>query len=182
MYSFYKKYFLINLNSYPNISIDLEINVLLFYFLIGILAAIIFVNYKHAKTQDILKALTRHKAFCEESAKTLSELGIDTSAMRRMLNGEGQLAKTVARVGEKSYTYDEYIAETKKKGYKEEKIDFSSAKFFIRESRKDSAIKIVNTGNYSPLNTTLLCLFIVAIYICIALLMPAILSFINSLL
>ena len=182
MYSFYKKYFLINLNSYPNINIDLEINVLLFYFLIGILAAIIFVNYKRAKTQNILKALTRHKAFDEKSAKTLLELGIDTNMARRMLNGEGQLAKTVARVGEKTYTYDEYVAMTKTKGYKEEKIDFNSAKFFIRENQKDNAIKIVNTGNYSPLNTALLCLFIVAIYICIALLMPAILSFISSLL
>lgn len=182
MYSFYKKYFLINLKDYPNLNIDLEITVFLFYFLIGVLASTIIVNYRRQKMQSLLRQLARHEAIDEHRAKTLGEIKHDTKVIRYLLSREGQLTKMVSRVGEKKYTYEEYIALTKAKGYKEEKINFDEARFYISPEGNDRAKKMIESGNYSLLNTILFCVLSVAIYICIALLMPSILSFINDLL
>ncbi|MBQ8322108.1 MAG: hypothetical protein IJX92_07070 [Clostridia bacterium] len=182
MYSFYKKYFLINLKDYPNLNLDLEINVLLFYFLIGILVSTVIINYRRQKMQSLLRQLVRHEATDEQRARSLREIKFDTKVIRYLLSREGQLTKMVSHVGEKKYTYEEYIALTKSKSLKEEKINFDVARFYIKPDGLDRAKRIIESGNYSLLNTLLLCLLVVAIYICIALLMPAILSFFNNLL
>ena len=88
----------------------------------------------------------------------------------------------VARVGEKKMSYEEFIALTKKKGYKEEKLGLDTALFYIREEGRDRAKRVLDIGASSPLTTALFCLLLVAVFICLAMLMPGILSALNSLL
>lgn len=180
MYTFYKKYFLINLQDYPNIGLDFPITIFLACFFFALIVTTLIVNYRRHKMEELIKALTRHGATDETEAKTLGELKLDNKVFRHLLSREGQITKLVGRVGEVKPTYEEYIEKTKRKEYKDEKIDFSSARFFIRDEGRDRAKRIVEYGNISPLSTALFCLLLVAVFICLSLLMPGILSAING--
>ena len=103
---FYEKYFFINLNEYPNIGIDLEINLVLFGILVGALIATAILGYRKAAVATVVKALIRHESINEESAKTLSELHISSRAVMKVLGGDGRLSKIVSQVGKKEYTYE----------------------------------------------------------------------------
>ena len=182
MYAFFKNYFFINLKDYPSFGFDFPSTIVLFCFLIALIFTTVVVNYKRRRIEEMISALTRHKAFDEESAKTLSELNLDKRVFGGLLSSEGQLTKMVARVGEKKMSYEEFIALTKKKGYKEEKLGLDTALFYIREEGRDRAKRVLDIGASSPLNTALFCLLLVAVFICLAMLMPGILSALNSLL
>ena len=182
MYSFFKHYFFINLKDYPSFGFDFPITVVLFCFLIAMIFTTIVVNYKRRKIEEMISALTRHKAFDEENAKTLSELSLDKRVFSGILSSDGQLTKMVARVGEIKMSYDEFVALTKTKGYKEEKPDYDTARFYIKDEGRDRARRVIELGSASTLNTLLFCLLLVAVFICLALLMPGILSALNSLL
>ena len=64
---------------------------------------------------------------------------------------------------------------------KEEKIDFNTARFFIAEERIGRAEKITAYPPPTYITTALGCVFILALFVCIALFMPEILSFISGL-
>lgn len=179
--NFYEKYFLINLKDYPNIGINFEINKILLFLAIGIIIAAVAVNYRKASMTLVIKGLLRHKARDEESAKSLGELKISSLGARLALNGSGRLAGIVKRVGANKYTYEEYIELTKKRGYKEERIDFESAKFYIADEKYEEAKKIFERSDGSLVHTILFCVFIIAIYICLLFAMPGILDFVNAL-
>lgn len=177
---FYQEYFLINLKDYPNIGLDIEINKLLLCFLIGLIVATVVVNYRNSGNILLIKRLIRFESISEDSAKTLDELKINSFIVRHTLSSNGRLKKIVKRVGEKDLTYEEYSAMIKQKGYKEEKIDFENAKFFIREESLNEATRLSETTTTSPLNTVLFCVLLVAIYVFVMFLMPSILNLINS--
>ncbi len=178
----YYDLFLINLKDYKNIGIDLQINVLLLCLFLALCVSFFVINHHRATTQIIVKQLMRHNANDKDSAKTLEELGLDGSASaKRMLSAGGQITKLVARVGEKTYTYEEYKKLMGKKGgVPKEKIDLACAKFYVRAEAKERISFIVDTYGSSVLRTALYCILTLAIYICIALCMPEILSFINN--
>ncbi len=177
MYAFYKKYFLINLADYPNIGIDFPITIVLLCFFAALIVTTIVVNLRRSKIETIIKQLSRYSAYSESDAKTLSELKLDNKAFRYLLSKpEGQIASMISRVGEKKPTYEEYMS----KDYKTEKIDFEEARFYIKEEARDRAKKVLELGSATPLNTILFCLLLLAVYICLALLMPGILSAING--
>ncbi len=183
MYAIYKQYFLINLKDYPNIGLDFYITIFISCFALALIVTTIFVNYKRSKIELLMRQLTRHNAKSEESAKTLSELKLDTKVFRYLLSKEnGQLGVMVSRVGETKPTYEEYMKSIKTKGYKEEKIDFALARFYIKESGKERAEKVLEMGAPSVLNTLLFCILIVALYVCLTFLMPGILTYINDIL
>lgn len=178
----YYDLFLINLKDYNNIGINLEINVLLLYIFIALCVCFFVVNHHRSTMQLIVTQLLRHGAEAEDSAKTLEELGLDTSGkVKYMLRAGGQISKIVARVGEKVYTYEEYSRLIKKHGkIPKDKIDFASARFYIRPQAKERVNFIMETYGSSILRTCLYCVLALALYICIALCMPEILSFINT--
>lgn len=178
----YYDLFLINLKSYNNIGIDLKINVLLLFIFLALCVCFFVINHHRATTQLIVRQLMRHNAADEKSAKTLEELGLDGSrSVKWMIRSGTQISKLIARVGEKSYTYEEYRELMKAKGgVPKEKIDFNTAKFYVRENAKERIDFIVETYGSSVFRTVLYCVLILALYICIALCMPEILSFINT--
>lgn len=176
----YNKYFLVNLNDYSNIEIDFEINKILFFFFVGIIFATIIVNLSREVNTAIIKALMRHEVYTEEDAKTLSDLKLNKFTARMALSSSSRLSKLVKRVGAKEYTYEEYSALIKEKGFKEEKIDFENAKFYLSEEGIDDAKRIAEANVTSPLNTILFCLLLLAVYVCLMFTIPEILTFINK--
>ena len=180
MYEFYKDYFLLNLKDYPNIGIDLPINQILFALLVGIIIAVVAVNYNRYCMSLMIRRLMRQSAVSEEGAKTLGELGIKSKGVRFLLSSGGRLSRIARRAGEKNYTYEEYRALQKSKGYKEGKIDFDNERFYIAEDRQEEAKHIFDMGSASVLNIVLFSLFLVAIFTCLAFLMPEILTLINN--
>ena len=176
---FYQKYFLINLNDYSNIGIDLEINKLLFIVTLAIILATLAISLIRSTMHIALKRMVRKEALSEDSAMTLDELGINSLALRLALSNDGILTKIIGRAGEKQYTYEEYIEYSKKK-HKKEKTDFKSAKFYIRESAMDRAQSILDSNDTPILHTALFCVLIFAIFVVLTLMMPDILEFVNK--
>lgn len=175
----YEKYFSINLKDYYNIGLDLEINKLLFAFLVALIVVTIAASVIKSTMYTVIKALIRHEARDEESAKTLAELGLNSFRYKNALKSNAQLKRVVEISGQKKYTYDEYVKLSKEKGFKDE-IDFSEAKIYIKEQEKTSASKILEMKKPSVVETVLLCLLITAIAACLMLFMPTILMTINN--
>lgn len=176
-------YFFINLKNYPNINIDFEINVFLLIFTVALSVSIFVVNIYRGTMQNIVLQLTRHEAIGSGAAKTLKSLGLDNGFfLRHILSGEGELAKVVGRVGEITYTYEEYVELSKKGKLEKEKIDFDTAEFYIRngEGALDRANFIINNYGTSLFRSILYCVLFFALYVCIALAMPEILSIIDG--
>ena len=204
----YNRFFLINLNEFPNIGIDLQINKVLFCFLIGIIVTTIVVNFRTATNSALIKKLLRHEANDKDSAKTLDELKINTAATRMTLSATGgRLAKIIVRddgtetqseenneeqVSEEpkniresdSVSRNEESAENKSKIKRkkelDEKIDFSKARFYLSDDYLDDAKKIAEAEGASVLNTVLCCVLMIAIYVSVMFLMPSILEFIDG--
>lgn len=191
---FYEKYFFINLNEYPNIGIDLEINLVLFGILVGALIATAILGYRKAAIATVVKALIRHESINEESAKTLSELHISSRAVMKVLGGDGRLSKIVSQVGKKEYTYEEYLALMKRKKKRRgeentenqgdirslEKVDFSVARFYIAEDKIEEARRVYDRSDSPILHTVLSFVLLVALFTCLMFAMPGILSLIDS--
>lgn len=176
---FYQKYFLINLNDYSNIGIDLEINKLLFIVALAIILATLAISLIRSTMHIALGRMVRKEALSEESAMTLDELGINFFAVRAALKDDGMLRKMISRVGENEYTYEEYIEYSKKK-HKKEKTDFKSAKFYIKESAMERAQSILDSNDTPILHTVLFCVLIFAVFVVLMLMMPDILGFVNK--
>ena len=178
----YNKYFLINLNDYPNIGLDLQINKVLFCFLLGLIITTVIFNYRTEGNSRLIKKLLRYDSTNEENAKTLDELGLNNFNSRLSLSGSGRISKLVLRLGAKEMSYEEYTAAIKDKKYKEEKIDFKTAKFYLNESSLEEAKRISETNSSSLINTVLLCVLMITFYVLIMFLMPSILTLINNIL
>ena len=178
MINFYKKYFLLNLKDYPNINVDFPITLVLFIFFIGLMLVTIIINFRRSRIELMVRQLKRHNATDSESAKTLKELKLDNIIFKLLLSSEGQLTKLVKRVGEKNYSYEEYMALSRKE--RNEKIDFENAKFYLREEGMERTEKILESSSPTLINTILLCVFILAIFVCLSLAMPYLLNLIDS--
>jgi hypothetical protein len=198
MYEFYKNYLSINLADYENIKINLQISLVLLGLLIGVIIAAIFVTWHRNSMIKLIGELKKGECFDEDSAKTLSELNINTPGIRTLIKMSGRIGRLICRVGVKEYTYEEYVEITRKKkkrknkedinepeeaiAFVDEKIDFTEARFYIKDISDPETANILDKKISSPLNTALMCLLLVSIYTILLFLMPDILSFINSIL
>lgn len=180
MKEFIQHFFSVNPKDYVNLGWDIEINKLLMILLPLMLLVCVAVHIFRKNMFYVVKQLTRHGATDEASAKTLGALGLGNNAIVRfMLGRDGQLTRIVKRRGEPSYTYEEYRQLEKEKKLKKEKIDFSTAEFYLVD-RDNRASKILERYDIPVFKTVLVCVFIVAIFMCLALLMPEILMLLDS--
>ena len=178
-----KKCFAINLSDYDNINFSLEINKVVLGTCIALIVGIIVLNLTRSNMRLMITQLTRHKATGEESAKTLRELGLaDSRIVKRLLSGNNTLSKTVARVGEVKYDYETYKAMDKKARAEAEKIDFESARFYIKESEVTRASFISERYTSTVTGTVLASALVAILGICVIISMPGILDAINELL
>ena len=181
MIEVFKRCFSVNLNEYENINIDLEINkvITLTFAVFGVL--VVFLNLYRGNMRLVTSQLLRHGAKNEETAKTLGEIGLGNLKMARfLLAGDTLLTKIVGRVGEKRCTYEEYKKLSKEE--RNDKIDFESAKFYVREGQTDRAKNISEKYSSSVVRTIVTCVLIGIVCICIIACMPGILNIINNLL
>jgi len=203
MYEFYKDYLAINLSDYKNLKIDLQINMVLLGLVIGIIIAAILMGWHRNSMLLLIKTLHNEKCTDENSAKTLSELCIDKLGVRTLIRMSGRVGRLICRVGVKDYTYEEYIVlsqrysmmkrKKRKKDIEENtrdssapsidgKIDFSTARFYLRDVSSNETKVIIDKTPGSVLSIVLMCVLLISIYTILLLLMPTILEFINSLL
>ncbi len=127
-----KEFIFLNLADYEGIAIPFPIGAVLLCVVVSMIAFMFIYNYRRSHVITLYKRLIRFDAISDESAMTLCDLYLDSSrVIRTALSGSGEITSIVKRVGEAKMSYEEYVAATKKKGYKPEKIDFSEAKFYI---------------------------------------------------
>lgn len=178
-----KEFFFLNLSQYENIGIYFPIGAFLILLCIVGCISVFFLTYYRMFTRSLYSQLLRHNAKDEQSAKTLSELRVDKSfAIRSSLSrSNGQITYIVKRAGEEKLSYDEYIEKTKEKGYKPEKIDFSSARFYIPEDKTDFAKKLLENSDSSWIKAAIVSVCIIGILIISIFTMEDLLSFINGL-
>jgi len=182
MFEVLKKCFSINLNDYENISFSLEINKVVLGASVAFIIGIILLDTYRGNIRYMIMQLHRHDAYSEDNAKTLSELGLDKArVIKYLLTRDNMLTKMVARVGEKKYSYEEYISLGKKERAKG-KIDFGSAEFYIRENQTDRCAHVIEKYNISPTRTVLACAFVGIVCVCIVACMPGILNIVDNLL
>ena len=84
------------------------------------------------------------------------------------------------RVGEQKLSYEEYVKLTKTRGYKEEKIDFNTALFYLDEENLPRAKRIFESDNSSIIRPILMSVMLLALLICATLVVPEILTYIND--
>ncbi len=121
---FYHKYIELNLKDYPNIGLDLEINKLLFFVFLALIAASVFASYIQASIALMVKKLLRTSSFNEESSKTLADLGLDKHKTLKfaLTRATGSAALIIREVGKRTPTYEEYMdIERREKEQKKEK-------------------------------------------------------------
>jgi hypothetical protein len=182
MREFVDTYLNLNLKDYRNIAIDLEITKLLGLLFIGIMVAAVLMNLFKQKSSLIIKSLLRYECTDEDKAKTLGELHISSRIAEHIaFSDTGRLKRIIKRVGEVEYSYDEYVKMQKEKK-KPEKQDRKATKLYIPKERLDEAKRIFEKGAPTLLDTVLICVLLVALYICFVFLMPLVISFINSIL
>lgn len=182
MREFLDTYFNINLKDYSNLGVDFNISITLLFFFLGICVAAFFINHHRTYMASMVKQLFRHGAMNEESAKTLNELGLGgVGSLKRALARGGQLTKLVRRVGEEKMSYEEYMRLKKEKKLPpEEKIDFNLARFFVDPQNAERARRFYENNNSSVIKTVLICVLILAVYFCLMLVMPSILSLLDG--
>ena len=178
---FIKDFLLLNFDQFENFGFSFPIGIFVTSMAAALCIAVFTINHHKNYTLCILKQLIRHEALDESRAKTLAELRLDGIwGLKSALSRKGQLTYMVKRVGEKTQTYDEYVAESKKKGYKEDKPDFDCAKFYIPADRIDRAKRLVETTNTEWWRPALMCLFILIFLGVIATFLPGLLDAINN--
>lgn len=195
-----KDYLSVNLADYENIGVNFEISKFLLVVLIGLCISFFVIDWHRGYMLLTVKKLFRHEALDEDSAKTLGELGIERSfSVRWALSHDTRLSKIVKRVGAVEYTYEEYIELMKqsKKNKKtftlgkksvdkpqdtqlDSKPDFTVARFYVNPKRMSEARDIEQNYSSSVIKTAVFCLMFVIIFVGITLIMPELLSFINS--
>ena len=183
MFEIFKKCFEINLNDYENIKFSLEINKVVLGASIVLIIGIILFNTYRSTIRNVVMQLIRREANSEENAKTVDELRLNrTFALKYVFKGNNVLSKIVARVGEKQYSYDEYVALDKKERAKIDSVDFDSARFYLKEEERDLALSIVDKYATSPLRTAMAAALVGIVCICIIACMPGILNVIDKIL
>ena len=175
-----KEYLSINLKDYENIAVNFEINKFLLLVSLALCVVAFVVNYRRAILVDTVKQLLRHNATGEESAKTLSELGLASSrGIRKAIVSDSQLRRMIAIVGESRPTYEEYVKSMKDKK-KGEQIDVTTARIYIPAESIERAKYVYNTYTTSLLRTILSCVLLLSFAVCLILLSPSILSALNA--
>ena len=182
MQNFIDKYLELNLKDYESFGFDFEITKILGLVFLGIMIAAVVMNLIRQNTSLVIKALLRHECTSEEKAKTLPELRITSRIAAHVAFAEsGRLRRIVKRVGEKEYSYDEYV-KMKKEKKKPERQNPTTTPLYIPDTKLDEAKRIFDKGAPTVLDSVLICVLLLALYICFIFLMPTLVSLLNSLL
>lgn len=198
---FYKDFICVKLSDYAAFDSDLQINKLLFFVSLGLIAACLVISYHNGVATLVLKKLIRIEAFGEENSKTLADLNLgDSRAVKTLLRHKQGAIKSIILTKEaKSLTYEEYTElekskkmlrgldrEEKKKKLSEinEKLsptlDFEKDAFYIPKDKKDAAERFISDKSTTFTMGLVYSGIILISYVALALLMPTLLSWISG--
>ena len=179
--SFLKDFFLLNFNQYENFGFAFPIGIFCFSLAVAFSVAAFVINWHKSYTTALIKQLLRHEAIGEENAKTLAALRVDKIfGIKSALSRRGQLTYIVKRAGKVAPTYEEYRAASKKRGFREEKIDFDTALFYIDEGKLDRAKRLVAGPGAEWWRPALITVFLFAAFVLCAAFLPGFFEYINT--
>ena len=175
------EYFWLNLKDYENIGLDLPIGMILMGLAVALCVSVFYINARKRSALNIITALLRHEAIDEEGAKSLKELSLDgTFGIRSALSKGGKLSKIVGRVGESVPSFDEYSKQKPSEQRELEKANFEGVKLYIKSEELDAAKRMFEEENASYLPPIILSLSFIAVFAIIGIVLPDLLSLINS--
>lgn len=176
---FFSDLFSTNLNDYGSFEGDFNISYLVLFLSLGILVAVVAMNLLNSASCTIIRALVRYEAFGEESAKGLSEIGLEKNLLARYaLSANTKLCRTyIKAIGERELSYEEFIALPKKEQRRYGAKRDIDGKLFIPADMKTRAEDLVSADTSSILQTLISCLFVLAVCFVILLLLPPLLTF-----
>lgn len=167
LYDFYERYININLKDYTNIGIDFEISKIIVILTFGVIAVTTVIGYRRACILTLLNGLIDSGATEEGRAKTLSEMNIKSLGIRRILSGR---------------TLSDIVTVKRNSESKNGKIDFEQDSFYIKKENMSKAEHILLKTAPTLVRSVLFCVLIIMISICIILIIPEILTSVNSVL
>ena len=172
---------LLNLNEFANIDIDIYINLLFLAIAVAIIVIAFLFDFSRGITYTAVKQLVRHEANDENSAKTLSELGLSKSKfVRFMLSGAGELTRAVLRVGSPKIDYDSFMKLNREERKKLFLIDFDTETFYLSEEGKKRADRILSRYEFSIPRFVAFAVFVILIWGAVCAFSYEIFSYINS--
>ena len=183
---FYLNYVSLNLSDYSDFGIDLQINKILFFVSIILCIASFVISSYERNLSLLLRKLCRSGSFSADNAKTLSELGIsDNKAIKSIITKRSGISKKLIVCIDTDAIYSPETEEHSKDGKKESLKNIVSpidtSRFYINAEEKLAAENYYKTKNSSVLKTVIYCAIILVFYVVTALLMPSILSVLDSL-
>ena len=151
---------------------DLPIGLILLFFFIGLIAATVISHFTNAMLYRMIEALVRHKAFDEESAKTLRALGLsEDQAIRRAIKSDSSMLKRFV-----SFIKEDKNAEnTATEGEKAPSECKCKRAYYLAPANADRAKQILSEAEPTLPRAIGYCLLLAAIYLVIALLAPIVL-------
>ena len=171
----------LNLSDFENFGINFPIGAFLVFFTAAMCVASFIYNNKKRYTVSMLKQLTRHNATDAENAKTLKELHLERVwSLKNALSGSGQLTYIVKTANEQKMDFEEYTAQSKKRGFKSKKINFDEAKFYIPSEKMNKAKSIIQGSSTEWWRPALVSVFLIAALAILSVFLPNILQTINS--
>ena len=206
----FKYYHFLNPKDYPNLGLDIYINI--FYFCVFVLTALVmvFLHFQRRELFRFFTALSRHEAKDEASAKTVEGLRLKNGLLLKyILKYDNRIKRLVGVVGEKKYTYEEYAELLKKKkqgkrfataaaanseaGSKEAGNANSGAngntnadtpaeelKYYLRAGEEEAQNRIIETYEPSVVKTILFIILVFMITVCLILVSPEMLELLNN--
>ena len=112
----FKYYHFLNPKDYPNLGLDIYINIFYFCLFILTVAVMVFLHFQRRELFRFFTALSRHEAKDEATAKTIEGLRLKNGLLLRyILKYDNRIKRLVGVTGEKKYTYEEYMELLKKK-------------------------------------------------------------------
>ena len=151
---------------------DLPSGLILLFFFVGLIAATVISHLTSAMMYRMIEALVRHKAFDEDSAKTLRALGLseDQAILRAVKNESSMLKRFVSFVKEDKSA--ENAASEAEKAPSECKC---TRAYYLAPANADRAKQILSEAEPTLPRAIGYCLLLAAFYLAIALLAPIVL-------
>ena len=181
MQNYIDNFLMLNTKDFFPDGIDFYINICLLLIVAAICVFSFVFYYLRYSAATVIKKLLRHEATTSEKARTISSLGLKlTFGIKSALRGKAGYKSIIVTDDRKEYTYEEYVALQKSKGFKDKDVDFATARFYIAPNMAPHAKSIADkdlTGIFTPILT---CVLMVAVFVCISLIMPEILRFITA--
>lgn len=155
---------------------NFPVGIVLFFTFIGLMIAVIVVQHANRVLYRAVKALHRHKATSEDTAKTLEALGLgDNRALIRAAEAKSPLLMRYLCAAKEDAAK---AADGEQDAKNNEKAEAKSTRYYLKPAMEDRAAEILSGGEPTALHSVLYCALFVIIYLFVASILPLALSII----